>query len=230
MPGFVVHLAEAYTILDRLDGSVDFSQEARERFITGNLLPDTRLRGEKHISHFWDPADFGKLAKTPDIHRFLEKYGSSRDPLLLGDLSHLYLDAEYVKNFWPGVFRFYDSKGQPQVMTDRISQVKILKSGLMVPVDEFFSEKYYYGDYTKMNSYFINKYHIKRPQWEQIRDFPMDEVKLSDMSLLCRGLDKVTKLCHKGDEKDIRVFELDKLEAFALDCSEAFIRTYCGIK
>ena len=36
------------------------------------------------------------------------------------------------------------------IKTDR---TKIIKAG-------FFSEKYYYGDYTKMNTYLVNRYQI----------------------------------------------------------------------
>jgi len=228
MPGYVVHMAEAYRILSALSRGHEISADWRERFITGNLLPDTRLRGDKYISHFWNPDDMEKLAKAPDISLFTEKYGTSPDnPVLFGYLSHLYLDACYVKKFWPTIIEFYGSDGQREEKSARISCVKILKTGTTVPIGSFFSERYYYGDYTKMNCYFIDKYQIVPPRWEQIHDFSMDETRLEDMAAVCSALGKLRNMCSMGDEKNIKVFDLDRLETFIAETGEDFLAAYC---
>ena len=69
MPGYVIHIAQAYRILDILGEVRKLSPAWREAFVTGNLLPDTRLKAEKGISHFWNPGDQDKIAKAPDQMR-----------------------------------------------------------------------------------------------------------------------------------------------------------------
>ena len=55
MPGYVMHLAEADMILTAIRGKKALSDQWEEHFLTGNLLPDTRLLKEKRISLYrWD--------------------------------------------------------------------------------------------------------------------------------------------------------------------------------
>ena len=55
MPGYVIHLAEAELILDKMRKLRQTDDAFEQAFLTGTLLPDTRLKGEKRFSHFWDP-------------------------------------------------------------------------------------------------------------------------------------------------------------------------------
>ena len=50
MPGYVMHLAEVDMVLGMLRESRDLSDQWVQRFVTGNLLPDTKLLKEKYIS------------------------------------------------------------------------------------------------------------------------------------------------------------------------------------
>lgn len=52
MPGYVIHLAEAELILDKMRKLRQIDDAFEQAFLTGTLLPDTRLKGEKcfHIS------------------------------------------------------------------------------------------------------------------------------------------------------------------------------------
>ncbi len=224
MPGYVIHIAQAYRILDILGTAYDLPAAWREAFVTGNLLPDTRLKAEKEISHFWNPADLDKIAKAPDLSIFLGKYGNKLDePVLLGYLSHLFLDALYVERFWPRIISFQDAEGRQREKSSEISRVFVNRLGTTVPVADFFSEKYYYGDYTKMNAYFMDKYKISPPVWEEVRTFDMDEVCLTDMALICNELIKLRGRCHRGDEEDLKVFCLEELEEFMEETCREFL-------
>ena len=224
MPGYVIHMAQACRIMEALERRGPLAPAWREAFVTGNLLPDTRLREEKAISHFWNPGDADKLAKAPDLSLFLAGYGDKlADPVGLGYLSHLYLDELYVDRFWPRILEFYGRDGQVREKSSQIKRVYVRRMQTCVPLADFFSEKYYYGDYTKMNAYFMDKYQLCPPLWEQIRDFPMKEVRLQDMDKICRELGILRDRCHRGDEKDLRVFDLQELEAFMEEAGRDFL-------
>ena len=75
MPGYVIHLAEAELILDKMRKLRQTDDAFEQAFLTGTLLPDTRLKGEKRFSHFWDPDKLECLALGPDLARFTDKYG-----------------------------------------------------------------------------------------------------------------------------------------------------------
>lgn len=227
MPGYVIHLAEAKQILDIMREQTKVSWDWEQRFLTGTLLPDTRLKGEKRISHFWNPNELDMLALAPDLSLFLSRYGERlAEPVLFGYLAHLHLDACYVQKYWPTVIAFYGREGEPETEKKKITSVEMKRLHRKVPVGSFFSPEYYYGEYTKLNGYFIEKYHLTVPHWEQIQDFRMDEVKLQDMACICRELACLLEKYHRGDEEKIQVFELNALEDFVAETARIFISLY----
>ena len=227
MPGYVMHLAEVDMVLGILRESRDLSEQWVQRFVTGNLLPDTKLQKEKFISHFWNPANAGQIGQAPDLALFGEKYQPDmNDPLLLGYLMHLHMDAQYVHNFWPRCIAFYNSEGMPETRTEYVSEVEIIKTGQRVPLKEFFSPALYYGDYGRMNGFFVRKYHIRKPEWEEIKDFHMDEVELSDMEKICEGLDWLFAHCSPDDDPELKVFDLKQFEDFIRRSAEEFVQQY----
>ena len=109
MPGYIMHLAEERMILDKISEMLPISESWEQRFRTGTLLPDTKLRDEKPLSHFWKPEEADLLARLPDLKAFTEKYASQlQDPLVFGYLAHLHLDLLYLRDFWPAYIRFYN--------------------------------------------------------------------------------------------------------------------------
>lgn len=227
MPGYVMHLAEAGQILEKVRERTEVSREWEQQFLTGTLLPDTRLRDEKRFSHFWNPGQLELLALAPDLSIFLNKYRQRLgEPVILGYLAHLHLDARYVSDYWPTVIAFYGAQGEPEVRKDKITDVEMNHLHKKVPVNNFFSPEYYYGEYTKLNGYFIDKYHLAVPEWEWIEGFCMDEVRLEDMERVCRELSCLLRLYHAGDEKDIQIFDLDCLETFMTGVADEFVRLY----
>lgn len=227
MPGYVMHLTEAQQILNSMRKQIDFSYKWEQEFLTGALLPDTRLKKEKRYSHFWDPEHLELLALAPDLQRFLDKYQDQlTNPVILGYLAHLHLDTCYLHDCWPAVIAFYGAEGEPEVRRDRITDVGIRHLNRKVPVEQFFSPDYYYGEYTKLNGYFIDKYHLKVPEWALADRFAMDEVKLQDMEFICEELAHLLTMYHAGDERAIQIFNLDNLEQFLTETAQAFVRLY----
>ena len=223
MPGYVMHLVESQLILDRMKNRKGTDWE--KAFLLGSLLPDTRLKSEKAISHFWNEKYLEDIAKAPDLELFLKKYKSRLDePLILGYYLHLYLDVCYVKDYWPAKLSFENAAGEPEKKKAAITDVVICDRGKKVPLSEFFTRKYYYGDYTRSNGWFIRHYQIRTPEYVAIRDIHMDEVELEDVKGL---LEELTWLCrmaeeHAGSNDPLQVFDISSLDAFLHDTAEKF--------
>lgn len=143
--------------------------------------------------------------------RFTDKYGQRlNEPVMLGYLAHLHLDARYVTEYWPTVMAFYGCTGEPEYRKAHIAEVEIKRLQKCVPVSQFFSVDYYYGDYTKLNGYFIHKYHLRVPKWQSIPMSPPEEVNLQDMQMICRELDHLKEECPcPATRREYRSLNLD---------------------
>ena len=221
MPGFMIHLAEASMIMDYMKKTPDL--EWCRDFFLGSILPDTRLGADKAQSHFWRLEHLDHLAQAPDLSRFLEKYGHRlNEPVILGYYAHLYLDYAYVTGYWPKIMLFEDKDGKPEARKKEIAWVELKGSHQVIPFKDFFSGEYYYGDYTRSNAWFIQRYHIHTPEYRELDDVGIDEIKGAD---LMNTLDEIQYLCNQkdlGDETAMKVFDLTDLENFVLKTAEAF--------
>ena len=219
MPGYILHLTEAKLIEDRIREGVgpELPPAWWNAFRLGCLLPDTRRRREKAGSHFWAPETLADLAIAPSLERFLDEYGGRlRGPGMLGYWVHLHLDFCYVREFWTEHFRFLGEHGEEEVLRERVKRVLSRMSGKTLPVDEFFSDRGYYGDYTRMNAFFSEKYYLQVPQYlaEDWTDFPIAEV---DPSGLCEVLNELRALLAKEQiyaGEELVVFDRDELDSF----------------
>lgn len=221
MPGFIIHLAEASMIMNRIGKDLD--SDWKQEFLFGNLLPDTRLGGDKAISHFWSAEGAENIARAPKLSLFLEKYGHRlNEPVILGYYAHLYLDERYVDEYWPKILTFEDAEGRPEPRKAFIHRVELKESGEFIPFEKFFSSEYYYGDYTRSNHWLVEKYHIEPLEYRFLENVNMDEV---DASRLSRVLSELEYICQKGkpgDEKQMKVFNLEQLDAFVQYTAERF--------
>lgn len=226
MPGYIMHLAEGKRIRHLLEGTGLLPPGAGDLFEAGLLLPDTKRKKEKYTSHFWNDADMDKLAIAPDLELFLAKYGSRlAEPVMLGYYAHLHLDWRFVEVLWPRCFRFLDGEGRERSLWDEIRQVQILSRNMVVPVNDFYSDAWYYGDYSRMNRYFQEKYRltVPKPEPASLALFDMDEVcaedlkeVFSELALLFAG-----KAGHRNEQP--RVFTLNGLEIFLRESAELFV-------
>lgn len=219
MPGYILHLTESKQILEQL-GVHD--KEWINRFNLGGLLPDTKKKREKVTSHFWNPASMDRLAIAPDLERFLTCYADRlRGAQMLGYLAHLHLDFLFVHRFWEDSWEFQDDHGTAKELAAEIRQVKIFDRSLRVSTTDFFSDNYYYGDYSKMNAYLLDKYQITIPSYIYM-DNPVKETEIRDLREVLSALSVLKETGKRGQEKDIRVFDLEKLEIFIRKTAEVF--------
>lgn len=177
MPGYIIHLAEAELILKKLqDKNIHPAKEWKQQFQYGALLPDAVSGSGKKKSHFWREADMDQIVIAPDLEAFMKQYSchlqknpsmfscaSLPDPLLCGYLAHLHLDQCFFGRYFDRCVEFIDENGTPQKQFQKIHAARIRKSQEVVSLEQFFSNEYLYGDYTKLNHYFVEKYQLEIP-------------------------------------------------------------------
>lgn len=224
MPGYIMHMAEANLILNKIGHNK--SEEWRRIFIAGSLLPDTKKKTEKITSHFWNPDTLEDMAIAPDLSRFLMKYRQDLNlPLVLGYYAHLHLDQRFVRDYWPDMAAFYDDEGRVQVKKKCITRTEIKKTGEVVSRDMFFSGEYYYGDYSKLNGYFVDRYHVDLEQnYAAVDTCPIQEVDVKDLQQVLRELRMIMHNYDRNKEEEIRVFSKKRLCKFLENTAEEFVK------
>lgn len=223
MPGYIMHMAEANLILKKI--GQDKSEEWKRAFIAGNLLPDTKKKQEKVTSHFWNPDTLEDMAIAPDLNRFLSKYETMlSNPVVLGYYAHLYLDERFVHVYWRDMVTFYDDLGNIKRKKKNITKAKIGKTGQMIARDLFFSSEYYYGDYSRLNNYFIEKYAVDLEEhYADITSCPIQEVDRLDLYQVLKELKWIMAHCDRSKEDEVKVFSKERLCRFLENSADEFI-------
>ena len=158
MPGYIIHLAMAEEVLKGLNHTSD---KFGYMYRIGSIVPDTEKTGYKQRSHFWTDDMLSHFVRKPSLDMFLTQYGNRMDePYVLGYYSHLLMDYNFVSYYWKEHYTFYDDNGIICDDYDKVKWVHNLDTDEQVARDTFFSDKYYYGDYDRMNSYLIGVYGI----------------------------------------------------------------------
>lgn len=127
-----------------------------------------------------------------------------------------------MDEYWKKILTFEDDKGRPEPRKAFIHRVELKESGDFIPFEKFFSSEYYYGDYTRSNHWLVKKYHIRPPEYRLLENVNMEEV---DASRLSQVLTELEYICHKGkpgDEKQMKVFNLEQLDVFVQYTAERF--------
>ena len=223
MPGFILHLTAAQMLLEMLPKQCVLSREKKEQndFLAGTLLPDAPK--DKRISHFRNSNCFGKILEYPDLELFLEKYHSMiQNSLCMGYYFHLYVDQRFFQEYLPKVVTYLDKDGRPSMEKKDVVQVKIRKNGKMPGIMEFCSEDYYYGDYTKMNTYLVKRYHIPMELNTHLVNPGIDEVDVGDLSMI---LEKLRGYLDVPEEQvhEVNVFDVEDLLEFLRKITKEFI-------
>ena len=118
MPGYIIHLAEAELIIDRLlkEGNAAlYTQEWQERFRRGCLLPDGSQDKEKEETHFWNVKNTDELVRLPDLELFIHKYWwklicRGKYPEVYGYFVHLCLDRMFFEKYLPERILMQDAR------------------------------------------------------------------------------------------------------------------------
>ena len=223
MPGFILHMTAASLLMEQitLPSSCAFSIQSANDFLIGNLIPDATDNKDK--THFRNPVYKDKMMIYPDLYKFLNKYRNLlTDDSCLGYFFHLYIDRRFFKDYIPEIVEFYDSEGKITDIKSQVSEVLVRETGLRIPGDEYLTEKYYYGDYTKMNTYLARRFHlnfnlnpvIKNPGIEEA-DYPAAKDVLASLKEYMNVPDTAVK--------NLTVFNVEDLIHFLRKAVNEFI-------
>lgn len=227
MPGYVVHLALAETVLKRNNISDDnFAYMYR----IGSIVPDTEKTGHKEKSHFWSEDILSHFVRMPSLEMFLNKYEDViNEPYVMGYYSHLLLDYKFVTEYWKKHYEFYDICGNVCDAYTDVRQVCYLDTGELISRADFFSEKFYYGDYDRMNSYLMFKYNIIPPVYKD------DVIEKGGIQEVCSeaskySLEKMLNYLRSEKYKDekavcetclkLKVFDIEELNKLISDTAD----------
>lgn len=207
MPGFILHLTAAQMLRSHLHEYPDFPYpiQSVNDFLIGNLLPDAT--DQKELSHFRNPVYRDKMMVFPDLTRFTAKYNSLlSDSSVLGYYFHLYIDRRFFKDFIPEIVDFYDETGQITDIKEKISTVYIRNFQTYIPFEKYLTEEYYYGDYTKMNTYLVKRYLIPLNLNPQIINPGINEVQYGNVQQILDSLHEYLSVTE--DAVTLRCFHL----------------------
>lgn len=209
MPGYVMHLAMATKILDNKGIS---DKNYITPFLIGNIIPDIKRGNAKKDTHFWTDEMFKRFDRKPDLELFKQKYQSRMDePYVFGVFCHLYLDAMYMERYWDKYLSFYDDDMKPVDGYYEVKKIKLANDDVVYDRSVFFSDSYYYGDYDRMNDYFVAKYGILSPKLdisliENIKD--IDEICIiKEKEKLINMVERVNKFRHEQKLKNDSFYE-----------------------
>lgn len=221
MPGYILHLTSARLLLNRLAADSPYRKdpEAGNLFYIGNLLPDAAV--PKKVSHFYDPAFLDRMVVWPRPEEFRKKYcDRMEDPLVRGYYYHLYIDKKFLKEYLPEIVEYYDREGNPADRKSRVDYVRIKRTKEKIALGRYLSEEYYYGDYTKMNTWLWKRYELPEnlssgfiPECTDIQ-----EAQGADLKGVLRELEEYKKVPEDA-VNDVRVFDVKKLLLFLEDAA-----------
>ena len=215
MPSYVIHLSCAKRALEMLP---EMNAQEQNAFFLGNMIAD--MCRDKHYTHFWNDVTYDKLVRRPDLDWFLQKYGDAlQEPYVRGYYAHLLLDYNFLDLYWDRHFRFYNAQKQPEVLYDAVTFVEVLEQQQMYDRQEFFSKRWYYGDYDRMNAYFANRYNVMFPnlefnakEWERIRRITEIDWDYAPMERTKAQLSQSVAIAEPGIIPQLQIFVLPELE------------------
>lgn len=229
MPGYVIHLSEAILIMKQFEQKNIVSEQWRANFLLGALLPDAcQGHGEKSLTHFWKEEDLGKRIIVPDLVKFEKKYSIHfQEAVVFGYFSHLYLDYYFYKEYWPKVLEFRTEKNIPSIDSQIASHVWLKKQNCCISAEDFFSEAYSYGDYTKMNVWFCEKYQLQVPKYERLVGRVPEEAKEERLPRLLEDLNEFLRLGDEIRNEMTKIFDVVEVDNFLQEIAERFYHCYC---
>lgn len=221
MPGFILHLTAAKLLLDKLETPID-----QNAFYIGNLLPDTVT--DKTQSHFRSPLRRTKRIEYPELEPFYNKYQDLlHDSSVLGYFYHLYIDRTFFMEYLPKVVTFLDKDGAESDEISLVTHAYLKRTDKQIPVQEFLSDSYYYGDFTKMNTYLLNRYQLPMKLDTNVANPGIEEVEYSDVAKALTQLQGYLGVPESAVQ-ELRVFDVEELCDFLNEATENFLRQYMG--
>lgn len=213
MPGYILHLTAAHMFLDTLPKSDPLCRrpDLQNDFYIGNLLPDTV--SDKTASHFWNPRYLDRMVIWPRPEEFRQKYQAHmHEPVYFGYYLHLYIDKVFFSGYLPQVVEYLDENGHPAELRRNICSVRLKKTGQLLTPEQYLSEECYYGDYTKMNTWLCEQYHLPEDLYPAY-DPGIAEADYSKVGKIIELLKEYRKVPAEA-VRDVRVFDVAGLMRF----------------
>ena len=207
MPGYILHLTAGKILSNKT------SKELSENnFLLGNLLPD--VERNKIISHFQDPRNNSKILRYPDLDRFIKKYRNLlEESSVYGYYYHLYIDRKFYKEYLPKLITYFDAYGNITDERENVEWVYIKRTGEKIPFVQFYSDQYYYGDFTKLNNYLIENYALPMDLKPDSINPVITEINYSDINKVIRELNSYLFMPISAIN-DLNFFEINDLLSF----------------
>lgn len=219
MPGYILHLAAARIYLDKIidKNILKHNKKFENDFLVGNLLPDTVK--DKKYSHFRNPEYQDRMIEWPHPERFRRKYAAlMKNAVCCGYYYHLYVDKMFLKYYLPQVVEYYDKNGNATEIRSCVDHVLLKKSGKRVPVEEYLSEKYYYGDYTKMNTFLTERFELPE-KLDPVKNPGIHEITCTDPGVIMRELVKYERFPASA-VNELNVFDMETLLPFLFETAD----------
>lgn len=200
---------------------ISFTERQENDFYIGSLLPDSVK--DKTASHFRNPRHRGNMVEYPDLEMFLNKYESLLDDWsCLGYYFHLYIDRRFFKEYLPQIITFLNKDGQVVTKQKEVARVRMNRSGRELARAVFYSEDYYYGDYTRMNTYLVERYQLPMELDTAVTNPGIEEVEYADAEGILKEL-RGYLYVPADDVKKLQVFETAPLLTFLEQAAKEFV-------
>ena len=222
MPGFILHITAAQLLFDKLEKNDRWKNSInRNHFQVGNLIADSVT--DKTYSHFRHPSRQEKLIVYPDLDLFLDKYRHLlSDDSCLGYYFHLFIDRVYAKDYLPQIITFYDENGHEASDRKDITHALIKHREKLVPVKTIFSEEYYYGDFTKMNTYLMKRFSLSTGLESGVKNPGIEEVDYENIQKIQKQLEGYLEV-PQNSINELHVFDIEDLLKFLEQAVEMFV-------
>ena len=192
-----------------------------------------KIQEEKINTHFRNVNDLKNNIQLCDLKAFLNKYGKYMDnPAVFGYFFHLFTDNHFFKEVFDDAFTCLDKDGNKTDLMETTTQYKILKNNKIITPNEFWTEENIYGDYTKMNKLVLKFYGIKfnedilRKALILCNNPGITEVKFENIESVIRETKSYIKDSETTNEKDLKIFDSNKIINFINEIGEEFNREY----
>lgn len=226
MPGVYFHLCEIKLItryMHELPAALPFTQQSgwQNDFTIGSILPDAIPRELKYKTHFWHPKDFSHVVIAPTLETWQNTYPDAiRHPMLMGYLAHLHLDRLYFTAYLPRHVRFINETEKEESELAAVTEAVLTRSGEHMPVQQFFSQDYFYGDYIRINPYLVEKYHLSMPA-APVGDWPVRETDFDNYRKYCKIF--AQELTSEQCFRPMQVFDREDFERFLDQAARLYV-------
>ena len=222
---YIGHLAFGINALNILKQNNVFIN--KENFLTGCLAPDIARTDllPKSVTHFRDNCP--NLYKSPDLNKFLSKYGNRLDEdFILGYFCHLYADNVFTKIFLFETAMPLDENFNPTYLKEKSVYVKNIKTNDVYDISNKTKSTHLYTDYSKLTHIVGNYFDIPYEINYSTKDPLMEEI---DPCKLMSMQDKCIKFYNKNteslfsDNSQTHFMDADKYIKFIEEQSTNFV-------